>query len=362
MEGVDATWGAGPVPRDVLGPVAPAPGEPAFDDHHPPRLDLIADCVHCGFCLPTLPHLRAVGRGDGLAPRPDPSDDAGPGRRADDRLDGAAHRPVPGLHGLCHRVPLRRTVRPADRGHPPAGRAPAHPLGARARPAVRHLPALPVPAAAAVAARTAAGVPGQRAAAPRRAQRPAPPAGAHPGHAGLARTPATARAATASQGPGARTAPGCRRHAHRLRAERVLPRRQRGDRPDPRRRGLRRAHPPGAGLLRCAECAQRPGGRGAAVRPEADRHLRTHRHRPLRRQRRGLRIVAEGVRHPAARRPRVRRTGRRVHGEGARPVRGAHRARPGRAPSSVAGHRRLPRRLPPRSRPGRTRAAPQAVG
>ncbi len=27
----------------------------AFDDHHPPRLDLINDCVHCGFCLPTCP-------------------------------------------------------------------------------------------------------------------------------------------------------------------------------------------------------------------------------------------------------------------------------------------------------------------
>ncbi len=29
--------------------------QPAFDDHHPPRLDLINDCVHCGFCLPTCP-------------------------------------------------------------------------------------------------------------------------------------------------------------------------------------------------------------------------------------------------------------------------------------------------------------------
>jgi glycolate oxidase iron-sulfur subunit len=28
---------------------------PAFDDHHPPRLDLVNDCVHCGFCLPTCP-------------------------------------------------------------------------------------------------------------------------------------------------------------------------------------------------------------------------------------------------------------------------------------------------------------------
>ncbi|MDT5030170.1 MAG: glycolate oxidase iron-sulfur subunit [Actinoplanes sp.] len=49
---VDATWGTGPAPRDVLGPVA---GEPAFDADHPPRADLIADCVHCGFCLNTCP-------------------------------------------------------------------------------------------------------------------------------------------------------------------------------------------------------------------------------------------------------------------------------------------------------------------
>jgi len=28
---------------------------PAFDDHHPPRRDLLADCVHCGFCLPACP-------------------------------------------------------------------------------------------------------------------------------------------------------------------------------------------------------------------------------------------------------------------------------------------------------------------
>jgi glycolate oxidase iron-sulfur subunit len=43
---VDAT------PRDVLGPVA---GEPAFDGHRPPRLDIVNDCVHCGFCLTTCP-------------------------------------------------------------------------------------------------------------------------------------------------------------------------------------------------------------------------------------------------------------------------------------------------------------------
>ncbi|MFN8515950.1 MAG: glycolate oxidase subunit GlcF [Chloroflexia bacterium] len=27
----------------------------AFDGHHPPDRELIADCVHCGFCLPTCP-------------------------------------------------------------------------------------------------------------------------------------------------------------------------------------------------------------------------------------------------------------------------------------------------------------------
>ncbi|MGH3940678.1 MAG: (Fe-S)-binding protein [Pseudonocardiaceae bacterium] len=27
----------------------------AFDEHHPPQRELIADCVHCGFCLPACP-------------------------------------------------------------------------------------------------------------------------------------------------------------------------------------------------------------------------------------------------------------------------------------------------------------------
>ena len=29
--------------------------EPAFDSHRPPSADLVSDCVHCGFCLPTCP-------------------------------------------------------------------------------------------------------------------------------------------------------------------------------------------------------------------------------------------------------------------------------------------------------------------
>jgi glycolate oxidase iron-sulfur subunit len=31
------------------------PARRAWDEHHPPELDLIRDCVHCGFCLPTCP-------------------------------------------------------------------------------------------------------------------------------------------------------------------------------------------------------------------------------------------------------------------------------------------------------------------
>jgi glycolate oxidase iron-sulfur subunit len=50
--GVDATWGSASAPRDALGPVH---GGPAFDDHRPPSAELIADCVHCGFCLTTCP-------------------------------------------------------------------------------------------------------------------------------------------------------------------------------------------------------------------------------------------------------------------------------------------------------------------
>jgi glycolate oxidase iron-sulfur subunit len=31
------------------------PDGPAFDLHRPPKAELVADCVHCGFCLPTCP-------------------------------------------------------------------------------------------------------------------------------------------------------------------------------------------------------------------------------------------------------------------------------------------------------------------
>src|SRR6187200_3474906 len=43
--GTDPTHSVRPTPRV----------EPAFDDHRPPSAALVADCVHCGFCLPTCP-------------------------------------------------------------------------------------------------------------------------------------------------------------------------------------------------------------------------------------------------------------------------------------------------------------------
>jgi glycolate oxidase iron-sulfur subunit len=40
-------------------PAAATPG--AWDDHNPPAPELIRDCVHCGFCLPTCPSYQVFG-------------------------------------------------------------------------------------------------------------------------------------------------------------------------------------------------------------------------------------------------------------------------------------------------------------
>ena len=39
----------------LLGEQATVLARPAFDEHRPPNPDLLNDCVHCGFCLPTCP-------------------------------------------------------------------------------------------------------------------------------------------------------------------------------------------------------------------------------------------------------------------------------------------------------------------
>ena len=45
---------AAPERTDALG-AAGTGGFGSFDDHHPPAQELLDDCVHCGFCLPTCP-------------------------------------------------------------------------------------------------------------------------------------------------------------------------------------------------------------------------------------------------------------------------------------------------------------------
>ena len=206
---------------------------------------------------------------------------AGPRGRADDRRDGRALRRLPGLHGLRHRLPVRRAVRQADRGHPRAGRAPAprarSPTGCSAGRSSRCSPTRGGCGCCAVRCGSTS--------APacsgcvQRSGRAGPPlavagrdGGAGPaGAAGADRLPERVaargepRARSSGCSPAACSAsssPGQRRHGPGAGAE-----------------GCDVVIPRDAGLLRRAQRAQRPGGEAQRVRPADHRRLRGGRRR-----------------------------------------------------------------------------------
>ena len=251
-----------------------------------------------------LPDVRAVGRGDGLPARPDLPDEAGlEGEPLTDSMVGhfdaclgcmACVTACPS--GVQYDRLIEDTRAQVERRHHPRRRA----TGRCARRSSSCSPT-----------RGGCGSCAGRCARTRPAgcRRCVARSGllqrlrADPVHAGLPRAAAAAGATRLPAGcRAARRPAGRRRHAHRVRPERVLPRGQRGDRAGARGRGLRGDHPATARLLRRVKRPQRTRGGGETVRARPDRHLRGEPDRLLRRQRRRLRVVPEGVRRPAARR------------------------------------------------------------
>ena len=253
------------------------------------------------------------------------------------RLDGRALRRLPRLHGLRDGLPLRGAVRPAHRGHPaqverrherstarqgaPRRRSSR---SSRTRSGCRRLRgplrALPEDRAAASVLRRSGlldrlspTLAAMEALAPRLGQ-----AGAGPER-------------TSAQGTPARR----RRHAPRLRPARVLPRRQRGHRPRPRRRGLRR-HRPARRRAAAARSSSHNGREeeAQAVRPRTDRGVRGGRRRRPRGQLGRLRVGDEGLRRTSSRTSPRRRSGRGADRQGPRRRRVPRRAR-ARSPSAT---------------------------
>ena len=253
------------------------------------RPELIADCVHCGFCLPTCPTYFALARGDGLAARAH-LPDAGARRRVDraERHGRRALRPLPRLHGMRDVVPVGRAVRPADRAD--ARLRGAQPPSRRARRARARRRSSPC-------SRTGGGC-GRRCFF-RKLPAPGP----------LAPLKQIAPPWAAPEWPprasAGRRATRC--GAGGLRRERRLRRRERGDGARAARRGLRRARAARAGLLRRAARPCRParaGRRARARRSSGDlAGVRLHRH-----ERGGLRLAPEGSRRRERRR-RLRAAG-----------------------------------------------------
>ncbi len=257
-ERVGATRGA----RGDGGPeVTPVPlGMPAFDEHRPPRQELVADCVHCGFCLPACPTYTLWGeemdspRGriylmdQGLSGEPMTDSmvrhfdaclgcmacvPACPSGVQYDRLIEATRAQVERRYQRPAKDRLLREAIFAVFPYPRRLRLLRGPLAAYQRTGL-----LELVRRSGLLARLAPTLAVM--------QDIAPPVG----RARPLPERVTARAHPAGDG----------RHAHRLRTGRLLPGGERRHRPGAGAGGLRRRHPPPAGLLRRAERPQRTRG------------------------------------------------------------------------------------------------------
>ena len=279
-----------------------------------PQHELIEDCVHCGFCLPTCPTYvlwneemdsprgRIVLMSEGLQEGSELSDTM---VGHFDNCLGCMACVTACPSGVRYDLLIEDTRQQVERLHP---RTPRERL-LRAR-AVRDLPA----PGRGCARRSRCSSFARRSglAALGAALAPARPL-ADAAHAVRARAAGDAARRACAACPRVTRAVGrAARHGRLpagLRPARVLRRRQRRDRRRARRRGLRGPRAARAALLRRARPARRPGGGLAAARQGDDRGLRAL--RPRRRQRRRLRLGDQGLRPPAARRPRVERARRR---------------------------------------------------
>ena len=259
---------ASPERADVLGGAATSLGHGSFDDHHPPAQELLDDCVHCGFCLPTCPTYALWGE-EMDSPR---------GRiylmemaaKGEIPLEGAFTTHIDRCLGCMACVTacpsgvqydrLLEATRPQIERHVTRTRADRWFREAifTLFPYKRRLRAASIGGALYQKLRPKS-MDKLHGAGPAALRAPR-------GHGVAAAAGARARRVRPHRAPHARgrAAPGPGRPAHRLRAGRLLPPRQRGHRAGARRRGLGRHRPARAGVLRGAGPARGPRGGGRA--------------------------------------------------------------------------------------------------
>ncbi len=332
----------------------------AWDVHRPPDPDLIADCVHCGFCLPTCPSYtvfedemdtprgRIVLMRVGNEPDSRPSDElrvhldrclgcmacvtACPSGVKYDQLIERARPQVERVAPRPRRERLHRRLIFALFTHPGRLRALAPVLWLQQKLGVNDALAKRLGRVPELQAMLRLAPPVTRRAAIQQLAEVTPAQGTRRGRIAL------------MQGCVQRVFFGDVNAA----TVRVLA-----------AEGFEVHAPRAAALLRRAPAARRRRGRGARARQGDDRRVRGLRAR--RGQRRRLRLRDEGLRAPARGRPGVGGPREGVRGEGARRERAARGVRAAGAAPSAADDRRLPRRLPPRPRAEGPRPAARAA-